>query len=123
MPYLKLGAFKARLRFLSVIPFSALFINRLNSNQFSDNQLTNDSNTNSKWYLNPLQSNRVVFRIKLRLTIIYLTLIYIGFMIGYIAYASYISLNYAFGYYLTPSKDVANAYSIDFLNFTVYSNK
>lgn len=112
LPYLKLSSFKSKLRVLSLVPFLRLIFKLINSNQPNQLNLENERKTNLRWYRKLLFSNQVVFKIKLRFIIIYLTLIYIGSMVGFIAFWSYISLTDVFGYLIKPSDTVDNAYSL-----------
>lgn len=86
LPYLKLSSFKSKLRVLSLVPFLGLIFKLINSNQPNQLNLENERKTDLRWYQKLLLSNQVVFKIKLRFIIIYLTLIYIGSMVGFIAF-------------------------------------
>lgn len=112
LPYLKLSSFKSKLRVLSLVPFLGLIFKLINSNQPNQLNLENERKTDLRWYQKLLLSNQVVFKIKLRFIIIYLTLIYIGSMVGFIAFWSYISLTDVFSYLIKPSDTVDNAYSL-----------
>ncbi|ULH61943.1 hypothetical protein RUS47_02245 [Mycoplasmoides gallisepticum] len=110
LPYLKLSSFKSKLRVLSLVPFLGLIFKLINSNQPNQLNLENERKTDLRWYQKLLLSNQVVFKIKLRFIIIYLTLIYIGSMVGFIAFWSYISLTDVFSYLIKPSDTVDDAY-------------
>ncbi|WP_261974349.1 hypothetical protein [Mycoplasmoides gallisepticum] len=112
LPYLKLSSFKSKLRVLSLVPFLGLIFKLINSNQPNQLNLENERKTDLRWYQKLLLSNQVVFKIKLRFIIIYLTLIYIGSMVGFIAFWSYISLTDVFSYLIKSSDTVDNAYSL-----------
>ncbi|WP_350266985.1 hypothetical protein [Mycoplasmoides gallisepticum] len=114
LAYVKLSLFKQKQRILSLIPFVGLISYLKTPNKLEQNVFLEPDTTGLKWYQKILASNQTVFKIKLTKTVLYLSLFYLIFVIGFVSYFITITFIYGIGFKLKRSVDVNNAYVYDF---------